>query len=105
MKIFTTIASALLLALAGCTSNTKSYDVCSFGATGDGTTDDAAAIQKAIDKCSDNGGGTVVFPSAKTFMAGPIHLRSNVNQTPDCWPTPTRPSTPKAPSAKTEAKG
>ena len=79
MKIFTTIASALLLALAGCTSNTKSYDVCSFGATGDGTTDDAAAIQKAIDKCSDNGGGTVVFPSAKTFMAGPIHLRSNVN--------------------------
>ena len=45
MKIFTTIASALLLALAGCTSNTKSYDVCSFGATGDGTTDDAAAIQ------------------------------------------------------------
>lgn len=79
MKIFTTIASALLLALAGCTSNTKSYDVCSFGATGDGTTDDAAAIQKAIDQCSDNGGGTVVFPSAKTFMAGPIHLRSNVN--------------------------
>ena len=39
MKIFTTIASALLLALAGCTSNTKSYDVCSFGATGDGTTE------------------------------------------------------------------
>lgn len=37
------------------------YDVTLFGAKGDGTTDDTAAIQAAINACSP-GGGTVYFP-------------------------------------------
>ena len=37
----------------------KLYKVEDFGALGDGKTNDAAAIQKAIDTCSENGGGTV----------------------------------------------
>lgn len=66
----------MVLAMAGCKET--NYNVTNFGARGDGKTDDAAAIQKAIDRCSENGGGTVIFPSSKTFMAGPLHLRSNV---------------------------
>lgn len=66
----------MVLAMAGCKET--NYNVTNFGARGDGKTDDDAAIQKAIDRCSENGGGTVIFPSSKTFMAGPLHLRSNV---------------------------
>lgn len=53
------------------------YDVTRFGARGDGVTDDAAAIQKAIDKAAERG-GTVLFPAGKTFLAGPVRLRGGV---------------------------
>lgn len=55
------------------------YVVTDFGATGDGKTDDAAAVQKAIDLCSANGGGSVIFPSGKTFMCGPLKMASYVD--------------------------
>ena len=54
------------------------YDVCRFGALGDGKTDDAVAIQQAIDRCSSEGGGRVLLPANHTFLAGPIELKSNV---------------------------
>jgi polygalacturonase len=47
-----------------------------FGATGDGTTKDTAAIQKAVDRCGVLGGGEVLFP-AGTYLSGAIALRSN----------------------------
>jgi len=49
-----------------------------FGALGDGKADDAAAIQQAIDRCSADGGGTVLLARGHTYLAGPIRLKSNV---------------------------
>jgi polygalacturonase len=50
-----------------------------YGAQGDGKTDDAAAIQRAIDACSEAGGGTVRVPAGRTFLCGPFHLASDVD--------------------------
>lgn len=54
------------------------YNVMKYGAKGDGRTDDARAIQKAIDQCSQKGGGQVVFPTGHTFLSGPLEIKSNV---------------------------
>lgn len=54
-----------------------SYDVLEFGAKGDGTSNDAPAIQKAIDECSRTG-GRVVLRSGKVFYSSSIVLKENV---------------------------
>ena len=53
-------------------------NVRAFGAKGDGTTKDTAAIQKAIDACSSKGGGGRVLLEHGTFLSGPLTLKSNV---------------------------
>lgn len=55
------------------------YDVTKYGAKGDGMTDDAAAIQTAVDRCSAEGGGRVLLPSGHIFLCGPLQLRSNID--------------------------
>lgn len=55
----------------------STYDITAFGAVSDGTRNNAAAIQKAIDTCAAAGGGTVVVPPG-VFLAGKLHLRSRV---------------------------
>jgi hypothetical protein len=52
-------------------------DVKTFGATGNGTTNDTPSINSAINSCNAAGGGTVTFPSG-TYMAASIHLKSNI---------------------------
>lgn len=47
-----------------------------FGAVGDSTTKDTAAIQQALDRCWVLGGGEVLVP-AGTYLTGAIALRSN----------------------------
>src|SRR6185369_1332925 len=47
-----------------------------FGATGDGTTRDTAALQQAIDRCWVLGGGEVLVP-AGNYLTGAIALRSH----------------------------
>lgn len=61
------------------TAAQNEYVVTDFGAQGDGKTDDANAIQKAIDLCSSNGGGSVIFPAGKTFLSGPLKMASYVD--------------------------
>ncbi len=55
----------------------RSHPVTDFGAVSDGTTDNANAIQAAIDACAATGGGRVVIP-AGVFMSGKIFLRSRI---------------------------
>src|SRR5438067_604161 len=55
------------------------FNIKDYGAVGDGKTDDARAIQKAIDACSAAGGGTVLIPSGYIFLAGPFDLKSFVD--------------------------
>lgn len=52
-------------------------NITDFGAVGDGVTNNAAAIQKAIDLCHTQGGGTVLIP-AGIFKTGTIWLKSHV---------------------------
>jgi hypothetical protein len=49
-----------------------------FGATGDGKTKDTAAIQRAIDACTQSGGG-IVYVAPGTYLTGTLVLKSNVN--------------------------
>jgi hypothetical protein len=53
------------------------FDIRDFGAKGDGTTLDTAAVQQAIDACAKDLGGTVLVP-AGVFLTGPVELKSNV---------------------------
>lgn len=52
-------------------------DVKSFGARGDGTVLDTAAIQSAIDRCLEQGGGEVRLPPGR-YLTGSLQLRSGV---------------------------
>jgi hypothetical protein len=49
-------------------SQGKIYNIMNYGAKGDGVTNDAPSIQKAFYAADAANGGTVVFPSGKTFL-------------------------------------
>jgi len=55
----------------------KIYDINSFGAVADGKTLVTAAVQKAVDFCSENGGGVVRFGKGQ-YVLSSVFLKSNV---------------------------
>ncbi|SIQ24429.1 glycoside hydrolase family 28 protein [Halanaerobium kushneri] len=57
--------------------NSSFYNILDFGAKGDGKTLNTAAIKKAVEKCSQNGGGEVYIP-AGDFLTGTIELYNNI---------------------------
>ncbi len=70
---------ALLAVLAGVATGVADdsanvFNVRNFGAKGDGSTFDTAAIQKALDACT-NSGGVVEFP-AGTYLSKPLTVHS-----------------------------
>ncbi len=70
-----------LLILVSCSQrpgNESIYNVLHYGAVNDSSALTTQAFQKAIDECSENGGGSVVVP-AGIYLLGSIELKSNVN--------------------------
>ena len=82
MKIKTILSAfcilLLMAACAGSKTGGSTYNILDYGAVGDGKTDDAAAVQAAIDLCSKSGGGTVLIPAGRTFLCSPFQLASYV---------------------------
>lgn len=77
-ELFFVVDSKTLLQPANLNILMPVYNVVDFGAIGDGKTDNAVALQRSIDECSNNGGGTVLVPKG-VFLTGPFKLKSNVH--------------------------
>lgn len=73
--VTTAVAS---VAAAGGTGLYVSVKQAPYSATGNGTTDDSAAVQAAVDAVSAAGGGTVYFPRGTYLLNSSITMKSNV---------------------------
>ncbi|MDM8335867.1 glycoside hydrolase family 28 protein [Mediterranea massiliensis] len=74
------VYSLLLLAACGTPKGESGvFNIMDYGAVGDGQTDDAAAIQSAINACNKAGGGQVLVPAGHTFLCSPFKLASYVD--------------------------
>lgn len=68
------VFSIALVSFAPASDKPKRYLITAYGAVADGTTVNTKAIQKTIDECAANGGGTVVVPKG-VFVSGAIFLK------------------------------
>jgi len=67
----------LLVCLLAASASAAVFDVKTYGAKGDGQSQDRDSINKAIEAASAAGGGTVEFGPG-TYISGSIRLRSNI---------------------------
>src|SRR5690606_20001442 len=58
--------------------STAVYNIEQFGAVGDGWANNTSAVKRAIEACSQSGGGTIYVP-AGVFVTGAIELKSNMH--------------------------
>ncbi len=58
-------------------ADAANYNIVDFGAKNDTTVLSTEAVQNAIDRCTANGGGTVMVPTGN-YKIGSIFLKSNV---------------------------
>ena len=73
--------SLLLVAGAGFVTSARAAKICAvrqYGAKGDGVTNDARAIQRAIDDCSGAHRGTVLLDGGVVFVSAPLILKSHM---------------------------
>ncbi len=76
-SLHTVLLGSLLLMPSHSIGQTARFYIASYGAVGDGKTNNAAAINRTITAAAQAGGGTVVVPPGN-YMSGPITLLSNV---------------------------
>ena len=71
--------TAVLITLASTISlsHAADFNIKDLGAIGDGNALDTVAVQKAIDSCSEAGGGVVRIPAGR-FVIGTVQIKSNV---------------------------
>lgn len=53
------------------------FDPITYGAKGDGTTDDTIAVRAALAALASNAGGQLLLRAGYTFLTGPLNLTSN----------------------------
>jgi hypothetical protein len=90
---FMTASTFPLLAQSGNNPLTAAdgfYNIRNFGALPDGRTDNTAAIQKALDLASDDGGGVVLVPIGRWLCTGHLVIKKGahlvgMNQAPLSW--------------------
>jgi polygalacturonase len=63
---------------AACNNKNGTYYITGFGVKGDGKTNNTEAINKTIQTCNANGGGTVIVTPGE-FVSDSIRILSNVN--------------------------
>jgi len=76
-RLFIGIAGFIATTHIGLSATRKVIDATKTGVLGDGTTLNTTTIQKAIDDCSEAGGGTISFPAGR-YLTGTIQIKSNV---------------------------
>ena len=72
-----TVLAALAAMWSGVAIAQTSFDVRKYGARGDAATDDAGAIQKAINAAAEAGGGVVVFPRGTYLVTRTLKITSS----------------------------